>query len=724
MILSGRMLNYYERKPMSDKDVSKPRKALELKPNTIVMPLSDTSEQKFAFDVIPDGDLQLNEELRTKDSDTMVTGGVVNSLLRRLSSTCASEQTVAGVGSDAFTVVSNGSEQLSGTYVPIRRKSSIVSTVLGRGKEPVWRFQAKTEAERRKWIAVIRRSVALIKRVEVGPTLAGVGQVHDHYKVLDVIGQGRFGEVREAIATHTGEVYAIKVINKDKMVKMEETAKKLRNEIRIMRRVTRKLNHANICKLFQAFEDTFMVYLVMERLVGIDLLEGVVNVARFDSSGHYTESNVADLVAQIAAALKELHGAQIILRDLKPENLLFTDDSCKVIKVADFGSAMILSARGRTGSTKDASSTATVSKGHNHVGTPGFLSPEVISEGLYSPSCDMWALGCILFILLVGYPPFVGQTPGDIMLSTLKGLQPKRLHREDWKRISSEARSILGSMLTLDPRKRMAAGQVPEHPWFKRSVDAAEPLPETFKRLKRLNAKRKEKNEMRLRFAMDDPRVMLSKPFAYVGPSQVFRSPEVPDNQGQNVDERLAEKRVVDAAQTIGSGQRKGPMKRGNNWSTSDLVISEQPVLGETVNRNPNPDTANAERLEVDPGLNGHAGDDKMYKDSSVLLLDVYAQQVREKKQSEPTESRDYEGADGGSTFHANNTANHSDDETQLGQDRFRMRRRDPGRFLNLLEQKLQEAAEMTEDHTTGEVPPGMAHINGDASTTAPVSTS
>ena len=712
MILSGRMLNYYERKPTSDKEVSKPRKTLMLQPNTIVMPLNDTAEHKFAFNVIPDGDLELNDESRTKDSDSVSTG-MMDSLLRRFSSACASESTVAGSGSEYTTVLSSSSSQLNSTYVPIRRKSSVISTMLGHSKEPVWRFQAKSEAERRRWIAVIRRSVALIKRVEVGPTLAGIGKVHDHYKVLDVIGHGRFGEVREAIATHTGEVYAIKVINKDKMVKMEDTAKKLQNEIRIMRRVTRKLDHGNICKLFQAFEDTFMVYLVMERLVGIDLLEGVVNEARFDASGHYTEVNIANLVSQIASALAELHGAQIILRDLKPENLLFTDDSCKTIKVADFGSAMILTSRNRANSSKQTASTATVSKAHGHVGTPGFLSPEVISDGLYSPACDMWALGCILFILLVGYPPFVGQTPGDIMLSTLKGLQPKRLHREDWKHVSSEARSLLGSLLHLNLEKRLSAKMVPQNPWFQLQGKQTSPLPETLKRLKRLNAKRKEKNEMRLRFALDDPRVMLSKPFAYVGASQDFRSPETAMNDNQQTEETSGEKQVVDTTKSSSSSPGRGPIKHGNNWSTSDLVVTEHAVLGETVNRNPNPDTENPERLTVDADLSGEKQDEKLYKDSSVLLLDVYAQQVRKQKQTEPTQSSQDNGSSVDGSLRLDQSVHSSEQDSPIAQHRFRSRRRDPGRFLNLLEQKLQEAAEMTDDQAGDDAGATLTRLNG-----------
>lgn len=112
-------------------------------------------------------------------------------------------------------------------------------------------------------------------------------------------------------------------------------------------------------------------------------------------AGHFSESDAALLVRKLCIALDALHKSNVIHRDMKPENILFSSpDAAAEPVIADFGLAKL------------------VGKPEVHaslVGTPGYLSPEIISSRIYTPACDIWALGVILYILLCGYPPFYAE---------------------------------------------------------------------------------------------------------------------------------------------------------------------------------------------------------------------------------------------------------------------------------------------------------------------------
>ena len=126
--------------------------------------------------------------------------------------------------------------------------TAVKSLFTSSNDKKVWLFEANTEMERDAWISAIKRSIALINRVEAPPTLSGVGSIHDHYCIGDVVGLGRFGFVREAVARFTQEKYAVKAVNKTKNVGTTKLAKVLGNEIRIMRKVTRATSeHPGLC---------------------------------------------------------------------------------------------------------------------------------------------------------------------------------------------------------------------------------------------------------------------------------------------------------------------------------------------------------------------------------------------------------------------------------------------------------------------------------------------
>merc|ERR1719476_983544 len=174
-------------------------------------------------------------------------------------------------------------------------------------------------------------------------------------------------------------------------------------------------------------------------------------------------------------ALSYLHARGIVHRDLKPENILYdTPDDHAIIKVADFGLARVVSA-------KDMMKTA--------CGTPGYVAPEVLkNQGYNSGAVDVWSSGVILYILLCGFPPFYEEE--------LPALFDQILHaRFDfpspwWDSISQDAKDLVMAMLTIDPKKRIAAVEVRNHKWIK-SASSETALSATQKSLRKYNASRK-----------------------------------------------------------------------------------------------------------------------------------------------------------------------------------------------------------------------------------------
>mmetsp|Transcript_36368 Transcript_36368/g.58309 ORF Transcript_36368/g.58309 Transcript_36368/m.58309 type:complete len:941 (+) Transcript_36368:440-3262(+) len=457
--LSGRLLKYYEHKPVDESSASNPRGKLELTTDTRVERVASVDGKKFAFNVIPGGSSSEEENIISAPSP------VLSSDDRR-----KKKQHQNKTGSSWWGFGKGGSS----------------SKAADAADHTIWRLMARSESEREEWIQAILRAIQLISRVHMPPTLSGIGSVHYHYTIGGILGKGRFGDVYSGVATTTGLEYAIKVVDKEKRVKTKEDATKLRNEIRVMRRITRELDHANICKLFQAYEDNFMVYLVMEKLSGLDLID---HIAAYVSPEDYSEAFCADIVRQIASGLKELQGAGIVLCDLCPENLLFVTPTSTVIKVCEFGNAMIMnntthakSQSGRGGAAaggRGPQNAATFTPGMIGrtqrrgpiVGEPGFIAPEVIATREYSHACDIWALGCMLFLLTMGSKPFEGKTQTEIFSLTALGLQADTLKKEDWDHFAPSLKPLIGSTLSTQRARRMDANGILSSKWITEASD-------------------------------------------------------------------------------------------------------------------------------------------------------------------------------------------------------------------------------------------------------------
>jgi len=265
-------------------------------------------------------------------------------------------------------------------------------------------------------------------------------QIKKNYVLGDEIGRGGFSIVYHAEKKADGEEFAVKKIEKKKVE--GDDIKLLRREIQIMK----QLDHPNILKLFEVYEDDESFYLVMELVKGKELFDKIVE------RGMYSERDAANIIAQVVSAVEYLHENGIAHRDLKPENLLVEgeEDDSKV-KIADFGFAK--SFGGEAGEQLMTS-----------CGSPGYVAPEILTAESYDKSVDMWSVGVILYILLSGYPPFYA----DSAPALFKKIMDVKYDFDDsvWDDISDSAKDLIRNLLVKDPSKRYTAQQCLSHAWI------------------------------------------------------------------------------------------------------------------------------------------------------------------------------------------------------------------------------------------------------------------
>jgi len=264
--------------------------------------------------------------------------------------------------------------------------------------------------------------------------------IRNKYNLGEEIGKGGFSVVYRAERKKGGEEFAVKKIDKKKVE--GDDIKLLRREIQIMK----KLNHANILKLFEVYEDDESFYLVMELVRGKELFDKIVE------RGMYSERDAANIIAQVVSAVDYLHENGIAHRDLKPENLLVEgEEEDSIVKIADFGFAK--SFGGETGE-----------KLMTSCGSPGYVAPEILTAESYDKSVDMWSVGVILYILLSGYPPFYA----DSAPALFKKIMDVKYDFDDsvWDDISDSAKDLIRNLLVKDPSKRFTAQQCLTHPWI------------------------------------------------------------------------------------------------------------------------------------------------------------------------------------------------------------------------------------------------------------------
>lgn len=175
---------------------------------------------------------------------------------------------------------------------------------------------------------------------------------------------------------------------------------------------------------------------------------------RIIKNEYFNEEMAAKIFKQINQALNYCHQVNIVHRDLKPENFLFeSPDENSDLKIIDFGLSKILDG-GRLQRMK------------TRAGTPYYISPEVLA-GNYDMSCDMWSAGCMLYILLCGYPPFYGDNNQEILQMVSRGVFD--YDGEEWDDISNEAKDLINKLITR-PERRMTAAEALQHPWMRHNI--------------------------------------------------------------------------------------------------------------------------------------------------------------------------------------------------------------------------------------------------------------
>ncbi|KAF7846378.1 hypothetical protein BT93_L4483 [Corymbia citriodora subsp. variegata] len=299
----------------------------------------------------------------------------------------------------------------------------------------------------------------------------------ERFILIEKMGDGAFSNVYKARDTQTGAEVAIKVVRKFEMSSNQQPKGVERANILKEVQIMRQLDHPNVVKLIDFSESRQYYYIVLELCPGGELFHQIVRLT------YFSEDLSRHVIVQVAKALLYLHEDKgVVHRDIKPENLLFypitfiptknpkpraPEDEDKAdegeyiqgvgsggigqIKIADFGLSKVVWE----------SSTMTP------CGTVGYTAPEIVKDERYSKSVDMWALGCVLYTLLCGFPPFYDESIQVLTEKVARGqytfLSPW------WDEISKSAQDLVSHLLTVDPEKRYTIQQFLNHPWIRES---------------------------------------------------------------------------------------------------------------------------------------------------------------------------------------------------------------------------------------------------------------
>ena len=263
--------------------------------------------------------------------------------------------------------------------------------------------------------------------------------IQDYYLLKTTIGHGQFGTVRLAIhkTGNKKRKFAVKIVPKEKIKANFQILKRELQYLKI-------LDHPNIVKIYEVFEDSKNASIVMDFFSGGELFD------RLEKKGKYPEPEAAVLMYSLFHSIAHMHRKGISHRDLKPENFLFESKREEAeIKVIDFGLANRFDLLNN--------------EMHTMVGTPYYVAPEVLRQN-YGKECDLWSLGVIMYAILAGFPPFNGDSNQEIQRKILKG--DYHFNHAEWEPVSKDAKALIKSLLSLEAAKRLTAVEALNHPWF------------------------------------------------------------------------------------------------------------------------------------------------------------------------------------------------------------------------------------------------------------------
>ncbi|XP_010675716.2 calcium-dependent protein kinase 33 [Beta vulgaris subsp. vulgaris] len=270
-----------------------------------------------------------------------------------------------------------------------------------------------------------------------------------HYTLGKELGRGQFGVTYLCVDKTSGQQYACKSISKKKLVTRADK-EDMKREIQIMQHMS---GQPNIVEFKGAYEDKTSVNLVMELCAGGELFDRII------AKGHYSEKAAATMLSQIVNVVHVCHFMGVMHRDLKPENFLLANkDENAALKATDFGLSVFIE-EGKVY--------------RDIVGSAYYVAPEVLRRR-YGKEIDIWSAGVMLYILLSGVPPFWAETEKGIFDAILQGHID--FESKPWPSISNGAKDLVKKMLTQDPKKRITAAQVLDHPWLRDGEASDKPI--------------------------------------------------------------------------------------------------------------------------------------------------------------------------------------------------------------------------------------------------------
>lgn len=257
----------------------------------------------------------------------------------------------------------------------------------------------------------------------------------DHYDLHETIGEGALSRVKRATHKLSKVLRAVKIVRKEDLEFGER--RKLLDEIELLK----ELDHPNIGKVIEMFEDQKKIYFVNEMMYGGTILD------RLSVEKHFSEARAAKIIRQLISAVAYLHSKNIVHGDIKPHNIHFRGVDDDIVKLIDFGTSRRINEKHAM---------------HGVFGTSYFLAPEVI-DGDYSEKCDVFSLGVLLYMMISGRPPFDGANDEEVVESIKSGVY--EMKGEIWSIMSDALKDLISKMLCREPN-RLSAVEAFKHPWF------------------------------------------------------------------------------------------------------------------------------------------------------------------------------------------------------------------------------------------------------------------
>ena len=288
------------------------------------------------------------------------------------------------------------------------------------------KYYAESKIEYVKWCDTIKQMI-------------GYSNLTDYYDIKEVLGQGKFGVVKVAIHKKSTKRVAVKMLKKSTMG--EKDLELVRNEIETLK----MCQHPNIIKLLDIFENVEFIYIVTEILEGGDLF-AYLEKRKFA----IPEARARKIIHSLAAALFYMHSYGIVHRDIKPENIMMQSKAeNSEVKIVDLGLAKMI------GPTQLCAEL---------YGTLAYVAPEVLEMKQYGKAVDIWSLGIIAHLLLVGFLPFDNEDDTVVAKLTIKA--EVSYDRPEWKKVTGEGIDFVKKIILKDPSKRMTLKDILQHPWI------------------------------------------------------------------------------------------------------------------------------------------------------------------------------------------------------------------------------------------------------------------